>query len=326
MVNPDHGHSGVAVVRVVSGVRGGARLLRAGGLASLCLAGAAVAQDEPLQAPPPRAAAAVPEGAVGGMGDINLYPKRVVIDERTRIASVGLYNRSIERGEYDIAIADKVMTADGRLLDAEAVAPGERARLHGGAAMLRWSPRRVVLGGSEAQTIRIMARVAPDTPPGEYRAHFSAVAVPPADASYSIEQAAGAAGQGSIGVRIVPRFGISIPVIVRIGQTTLTAGIESPRIVALPGGRKALQLTITRAGTRSAFGDIAVNAPGARAPLALLKGLGVYTEIDARQVTVPFDAGADPRFLASGAKLTVTYTDDDVEPGKVLASRDLIVP
>ncbi|TCM19785.1 hypothetical protein EDF56_103428 [Novosphingobium sp. PhB165] len=286
-----------------------------------------MAQDKPLKAPPPQASTLVPEGAVGGMGDINLYPKRVVIDDRARIASVGLYNRSIERGEYDIAIADKMMTSDGRLLDIETVTdPVERAKVHGAAAMLRWSPRRVVLGGSEAQTIRIMARVAPDTPPGEYRSHFSAVAVPPEDSSYSIEQAAGGQKLNSIGVRIVPRFGISIPVIVRVGQTTLTAGIENAHLVPLPGGGRGLQLTITRSGTRSAFGDIAVTAPGAKAPLAVLRGLGVYTEIDARQVTVPLDPAADPRLLASGAKLTVTYTDDDVDPGKVLASRDITVP
>lgn len=326
MVNAIRGIRGSPVLRVASVVRNGARVLRAGGLATLCVATIAMAQDEPLQAPPPQAAAPVPEGAVGGMGDINLYPKRVVIDDRARIASVGLYNRSIERGEYDITIADKMMTGDGRLLDIETVDPAERAKVHGAAAMLRWSPRRVVLGGSEAQTIRIMARVAPDTPPGEYRAHFSAVAVPPEDSSYSIEQAAGGQKPNSIGVRIVPRFGISIPVIVRVGQTTLTAAIENAHLVPLPGGGRGLQLTITRSGTRSAFGDIAVTAPGAKAPLAVLRGLGVYTEIDARQVMVPLDPAADPRLTASGAKLSVTYTDDDVEPGKVLASRDIIVP
>ncbi len=323
---PFRGIRGSQVLRVVSVVGNGARLLRAGSLATVLFAAAAVAQNEPPKAPPPQASAPVPEGAVGGMGDINLYPKRVVIDDRARIASVGLYNRSIERGEYDITIADKMMTGDGRLLDIETVDPADRAKVHGAAAMLRWSPRRVVLGGSEAQTIRIMARVAPETPPGEYRAHFSAVAVPPEDASYSIEQAAGAQKPNSIGVRIVPRFGISIPVIVRVGQTTLTAGIENAHLIALPGGGRGVQLTITRSGTRSAFGDITVTAQGAKAPLALLKGLGVYTEIDARQVTVPLDPAADPRLLASGAKLTVTYTDDDVEPGKVLASRDITVP
>ena len=34
----------------------------------------------------------------------------------------------------------------------------------------------------------------------------------------------------------------------------------------------------------------------------------------------------DPALTARGAKLTVTYTDDDFAPGKILARQDFIVP
>ena len=60
--------------------------------------------------------------------------------------------------------------------------------------------------------------------------------------------------------------------------------------------------------------------------LGLLRGVGVYTEIDAREVTVPIDPKADPKTYAAGTKLTITYTDDDVSPGKVLAKQEFIVP
>ena len=129
-----------------------------------------------------------------------------------------------------------------------------------------------------------------------------------------------------MGVHITPRFGISIPVILRVGDTTLSAGLASPGVINLPTGGKALRLRITREGTRSAFGDLAVTAPGAKSPVALLRGVGVYTEIDSREVTLPFDPKADPKSYASGAKLTITYTDDDADPGKVLAKQDYVVP
>ena len=263
------------------------------------------------------------------MGDVNLYPKRVVIDQRTRVASIGLFNRTAATGEYDITVSDMMMTPDGRLTDLAAVTDeAAKARVHTASAMLRWSPHRVTLPGNEAQTVRIMSRLPADLPPGEYRAHFAAVSVPPSDgAGLSIEQAVGGADKSTqIGVRIVPRFGISIPIILRVGETTLTAGLKDFAIVSQPNGAKAVALNITREGTRSAFGDITITAVGAKKPVAEIKGVGVYTEINQRAVQIPIDPATDARLLARGAKLTVTYTDDDVAPGKVLARQEFAVP
>lgn len=286
---------------------------------------AAAAPDKPAAAPP--APAALPAGSVGGMGDINLFPKRVVIDDRARIANVGLYNRAAAAGEYEITVSDMAMQRDGRLVDLGTVQdPAARAAVHPASGFLRWSPRHVALPASEAQMVRIMARVPPDLQPGEYRSHFTVVSVPPDTGGTSIDEAAGGQSAQGIGVRIVPRFGISIPVIVRVGDTTLTAGFKDMVFSAPPGGPAALALTITRDGTRSAFGDIVITAPGAKKPVAEVKGIGVYTEIPERAVQVLIDPATEPRFLARGTRWTVSYIDDDMAPGKVLARQEFIVP
>ena len=301
-------------------------------LAILCLAGAGPAVgreiasesvDVPVDAP---VKAAPPEGAVGGVGDVNLFPKRIVLDDRTRVATVGLYNRAAGTGEYEIGIADKLMLPSGEIVDLATVTdPAQRVRLKPAADMLRWSPRRVVLQGNEAQTVRVMARLPEGLPPGEYRAHFSAIAVPQGDeGGLSIEDASGQQPTNSIGVRIVPRFGISIPVIVRVGETTLTVGLRDLRAVTLADGRKGLALVITREGTRSAFGDIAVTVAGGKTPIAITRGVGVYPEIDAREVVLPLVSKTAP--VVSGTRVTVTYTDDDFAPGKTLARQDFVVP
>lgn len=289
------------------------------------VSGAVRAADDPPPAAPV-ANAVPPEGAVGGLGDVNLFPKRVVLDDRQRVATIGLYNRSAGSGDYEIAITDRAMTPGGDIVDLAAVTdPALKARVKTAADMLRWSPRRVVLQGNEAQTVRVMARLPEGLPPGEYRAHFSAVAVPPdVDQGLSIADAAGNPPKNAIGVKIVPRFGISIPVIVRVGETTLTVGLASVRRTALPDGRQALALAITRGGTRSAFGDITVTAPGAKGPLAVARGVGIYPEVDGRTVTLPLNPAAGP--LAPGARVTVTYTDDDFAPGQTLAKQDFTVP
>lgn len=292
--------------------------------ALLCLCGPAQAQ----RAAPAPATSPPPNGSVGGMGDINLFPKRIVIDGRQRIATVGLYNKVPTSGEYEIAISEKAMTPDGQIVDLADADPALRARVRSAGAMLRWSPRRLVLQGSESQTVRIMARPQADLPPGEYRAHFMAIAVPPADTvGNSIDDAVGAGQRGrSIGVRIVPRFGISIPVIVRVGETTLSAGLRDFALLTAPDGSKSIGITITRSGTRSAFGDILITAPGSKNPIGQIKGVGVYTEIDSRPVQVPLDPAADPRTIARGAKLVISYIDDDAAPGQTLARQEFIVP
>lgn len=275
---------------------------------------------------PPAAGAKAPEGAVGGMGDVNIYPKRIVLDGRQRLGTLGLYNRSTSPGDYDISVTDKLMGTDGSLVDLASVAdPAARARVRSAASLVRWSPRRVTLGGSEAQTVRIMLRLPPGLPDGEYRSHFSIISLPPIDEGLSIDAAAGAAPAGGIGVRIVPRYGISVPVIVRVGETTLIVSLRNPQLIDGPQG-KAIALTIGREGTRSAFGDIAITPPGSKTRVAEVMGVGVYTEVGERKVLVPINPKADPRLYQRGAKLVITYIDDDAAPGKELARQEFVVP
>ena len=268
-----------------------------------------------------------PEGAVTGMGDINLYPKRVVIDEHNRVASIGIYNRTNNTGDYDITLVDKMMIEDGQIVDLATVTdPAVAARVKTSSGFLRWSPHRVTLGNNESQLIRVMAHVPPDLPPGEYHTHFSVVAVPPDDGSLSIQQATGQDNPKGIGVHITPRFGISIPVIVRVGATSLSVGITQMAVILMPDGKPGIAMTITREGTRSAFGDISVTAAGSNAPLAQVRGMGVYTEITHRLVKLAIDPKASPALYAHGARLTITYTDDDAAPGKILALQEFTVP
>lgn len=270
----------------------------------------------------------VPEGSVGGMGDINLYPRRIVMDQRQRIASVGIYNKTAFEGEYEISIADMVMTNEGNVIPLDNLPAGVDAdTVKTASEMLRWSPRRVMLLGSEAQTVRIMARPPAGLPDGEYRSHFMVVSVPSnLDEGFSIEDAVGNSSEntGNVGVTIRPRFGISIPVIFRIGATTLDVGLEDISLVEGDQGA-LLSLTITRSGTRSAYGDLIVTAPGEDEPVVIARGIGVYPEIDSRQVRLALNPEFDLSLLHSGMVLTATFVDDDFTPGETLARQEFVV-
>lgn len=272
---------------------------------------------------PDTSSSAPPSGAVGGMGDVNLYPRRVVIAGRERSATVGLYNRATASGEYDITISDMMMEPDGRVVDLASVGdPALADRVKVASPFLRWSPRKVVLPPSEAQLVRIMVRIPPDLPDGEYRSHFTVVSVPPQGDGLSIEQAVGEQN-GGVGVQIVPRFGISIPVIVRVGETTAQTALTDLDIVR--EAQPVVRLTIARQGTRSVFGDLTVTGDSGKVLIGQIKGVGVYPEIAARTVQIPIDPKVLPALYASGANITVTYTDDDFSPGQILAKADFTV-
>lgn len=302
--------------------------------ACLCAAVEARAQDEELieaEAPalPVTAPGEIPLGSVGGMGDVNLYPRRIVMGSSQRVASVGLFNRTTDPGDYEIGVADMMMTPQGQLVPVENLPPGTSTdRLRPASSFLRWSPRRVELLGSEAQTVRIMARPPADLPPGEYRTHFQVISIPrDTDDGFSIEQAVGVANNtgGNIGVVIRPRFGLSIPIIIRVGETTLQVALSDVQLTRADDGPH-LAVTLNRSGNRSAYGDVEVTGPGFGGPIAVARGIGVYPEIDSRRVNLTFAEGFDQTRLRPGTRLTIRFIDDDVTPGDILAQQEFTVP
>lgn len=321
---------------------GSRNLFGALGLAALCVASPVMGQslaletaedvtqaEEAVAEPPEVMPGEVPAGSVGGMGDINIYPRRIVMDQRQRVASVGLYNKLPFEGEYEISVVNMMMTDTGQIIPFSNLPEGVNgSEVKVASDMLRWSPRRVLLLGSEAQTVRIMARPPADLPDGEYRAHFTVVSVPSdINDGFSIDDALGSTNQGAgnVGVTIRPRFGISIPVIVRVGSTTLDVGLADFSIAQGDSGPQ-VSLTISRSGTRSAYGDLIITAPGQDAPLVVARGIGVYPEIDARKVQLAINPEFDVSRLTSGMTVTATFVDDDVAPGNTLARQTFVVP
>src|SRR5690606_5322061 len=84
---------------------------------------------------------------------------------------------------------------------------------------------------------------------GEYRSHLSFHAIPEVAAEADIE--AEAVKNGQVAVRLIPVYGVSIPVIVRHGDLKASAGISN---VKLSG--KTLTFTLTRSGGKSLYGDL----------------------------------------------------------------------
>ena len=85
---------------------------------------------------------------------------------------------------------------------------------------------------------------------------------------------------------LTPIYGVTIPVIVRLGNLEAKAALSNVRKVE-EHGKPAISLDISRTGDRSTYGELRVLKAGVAEPIALLRGVAVYTEVGQRSVTHP---------------------------------------
>lgn len=269
--------------------------------------------------------------APGGAASVNLNPKRVIFDRPGKSATISVASSGSSSGSFDVELVDRVMLPDGQIVPlAEAQGRPETARLKSAKAYLVATPRRIRIAPGGGQAIRVRAAPSADLVPGEYRSHLTVTGIPPADTGLTAEQAAGQ-GEGQLSFRINSVLAISIPVILRVGPVDIRAGIEKPVIsfeTVSPDGKAAavrtamLNFDLVRVGVNSLYGDLEVRgSKKGEAPIGLVRGIGVYPEIDRRQVKI-----ALTRIPAAGEAIEIQFRDDDTSPGKVLSKISLSAP
>lgn len=231
----------------------------------------------------------------GGAGDLLVAPTRIVLDGR-RGAEVILNNIGSEPATYRISVEFRRMVRSGGLDEVEQ--PTARDELT--RDMIVYAPRRITLPPNQPQTIRIAARPPQGLPDGEYRVHMLFRAIPPAR-----PVTAAAAPAKGLSFALIPVYGVTIPVIVRLGNLSVKAGIANVRLGEVEG-RRSVDLDLSRSGDRSTYGEIRVFKDGYKDPIAVQKAVAVYTELDSRTVSVPIDEAftGDPR-----GPVTVEYVE-----------------
>jgi hypothetical protein len=208
-------------------------------------------------------------------GDLLVAPTRVILDG-SRGTEVILSNIGSEEATYRIGLELRRMTEDGQLETVEKVDANdvEEASL----AMIRYAPRRIALPPGQPQAVRLSARPGADLPDGEYRVHMSFQAIPrPREVTEEV-----APSQG-VTFRLIPIYGVTIPIIVRHGRVEAQVALTQPSIVQGEDGPE-LTLSIARSGESSTYGAVSIFKPGQADPVVNLGGIAVYPEVDTRDV------------------------------------------
>ena len=259
------------------------------------------------------AAAVFSPGASQAQGNLLIAPTRLVLDGR-RSGEVILANTGNEPETYRVSLELRRMNESG---DLEPVAEAEaNATEKAALAMIRYAPRRVTLPPTQPQSIRISVRPGADLPDGEYRVHMSFAALP------KVHPVADApANPTGISINLIPIYGIVMPIIVRKGELTVKAGLANPHIVHGPKGDE-FAIDMTRSGTESVYGDILVSPRGAKDPVFVVRGVGVYPEINVRHASFPISAEQE---AAMKGPVHIEFREASENGGAEIASIDTVI-
>ena len=253
--------------------------------------------------------------AQAGVGDLLVAPTRIVLDGR-KGAEVILNNIGEEPATYRVSVEFRRMTQDGGLV--EVTEPSAEDKI--AQDMIVYAPRRVTLAPHQPQSIRIAARAPQGLRDGEYRVHMLFRAIPPAT---PVEPTAASSGDTPKGLhfQLIPVYGVTIPVIVRLGNLEATAGIANGRLDKAEG-KSVVDLDLSRSGARSTFGEVRVLRAGIKNPIAIQKAVAVYKEIGVRHLAVPVDEAfqGDPR-----GPVTVQYVESFDDGSHVIAQTDAVL-
>lgn len=256
---------------------------------------------------------AVSAPAQAGVGDLLVAPTRIVLDGR-KGTEIVLNNIGEEPATYRVSVEFRRMTPDGALEDVTQPTAADKSAED----MLIYAPRRVTLAPHQPQAIRIAARPPQGLADGEYRVHLLFRAIPPAT---PVVQTAAAEQPKGLRFQLTPVYGVTIPVIVRLGNLQVKAGIANVRL-GKKDNDQVVALDLTRSGPRSTFGEVRVLKAGVKDPIAFQRGVAIYTEIDTRHVTVP----VNPEFKGQlSGPVTVQYVETFDDGSHVIAETQAVL-
>jgi P pilus assembly chaperone PapD len=242
-------------------------------------------------------------------GDLLISPLRIVFEGPKKSQEISLANVGKDTAIYAISVKDYRMKEDGGFEEIDTPDAGQNFA----GSFIRIFPRKVVLGPNESQVVKVQLIKTSQMKDGEYRSHLYFRAVPD---EKPLGEPAQKKDTTSISIQLKPVFGITIPVIIRVGENTTTVTL-SELSLEMADNKPMLSMTFNRNGSMSVYGDVKVEyvSPGGNATeVKIVRGVGVYTPNSKRRLKVELDDNKN--FDAHKGKLHIAYklqTNDKTE-------------
>jgi hypothetical protein len=256
---------------------------------------------------------------LNAQGNLLITPRRVVFEGSKKSMDLNLANTGLDSATYAISLVQIRMKDDGGFETITEPDPGQRFADQN----IRYFPRSVTLGPSEAQVVKIQLIRSNELETGEYRSHFYFRAVPkvrPLGEEEAIKDTT------TISVKLTPIFGITIPVIIRVGEYSANVTLSELALQIVDDTIPRLSLTFNRTGSMSVYGDLVVDhiSPQGKITRAgIANGIAVYTPNTVRRFQ--FNLNKIPGIDYRSGTLRIRYSaPSDVKPAKY-AEAELIL-
>lgn len=251
----------------------------------------------------------LPEEA-NAQGNLLITPRRVLFEGSARSMDLNLANTGTDSATYAISVVQIRMTDDGAFETITEPDPGQRFADR----YIRYFPRTVTLAPGEAQLVKVQVTRRSDMEDGEYRSHFYFRAVPNTTPMGEEEIPSDTT---TISIRLVPVFGITIPVIIRAGESTTEVTLSDLKLEINENNTPLLNMTFNRTGNMSVYGDLEIDhisPTGTVTRVGIANGVAVYTPNAIRRFRLNLSTAGGVDY--SSGKLKITYSaSSDVRPG-----------
>lgn len=246
---------------------------------------------------------------LNAQGNLLITPRRVVFEGSKRSVDLNLANTGVDTATYAISLIQIRMTKEGGFETITEPDPEQRFA----DKYIRFFPRSVTLGPNEAQVVKVQVSKSNELTAGEYRSHFYFRAVPKAK---PLGEEDVARDTTSISVQLIPVFGITIPVLIRIGESTAQVSLADLELNIDNDSKPRLKMVFRRTGNMSVYGDLAIDhisQQGKITRVGIANGLAVYTPNQSREFQMNLNTipGVD---YNSGTLRVIYSAPSDVKP------------
>src|SRR4051812_32996787 len=173
-------------------------------------------------------------------GNLLIMPKRLIFEGQKRSEEINLANIGKDTATYVVSLIHIRMKSDGTF---EQISQPDSGQLFAD-KFLRFFPRTVTLAPNEAQVVKVQLIKTNELETGEYRSHIYFRAVPREKPLGETEP-----GKDSgLSVKILPIFGISIPAIIRVGESDASVSISQAKLQLANDSIANVDFTFRRQG------------------------------------------------------------------------------
>jgi len=262
-----------------------------------------------------------PSTKLMAQGNLLIMPRRVVFEGTKKSQDLVLANTGQDTAKYLISLVHMRMKDDGAFEQITKPDSGQYFADN----YIRFYPRTVRLAPNESQTVKMNLTRTEKLAPGEYRSHIDFRAVPRERPLGEDETKTN--DTNVLSATLVPSFGITIPVIVRIGESVSKVTLSNTSFEMVSDTLPRLKMTFNRSGNISVYGDLAieyVSPQGKITRVGIARGIAVYTPNVLRRFQINLDKIAGINYHSG--KLHILYTPQiDVKSPKVLSETELVL-